>query len=252
MKYIGIIILVAIILYYVYQFMLVGKRNNKNQKYLDCVNVLDDEVLFNQMIDEFINNVNDEEFVVRAKVLKLYNKVMFKKYDEVQALLKEIDLTKLFREKEQYSKELLLLNEDSFFYYCFMSSFVLYQDNQIELINKFRDKLLQYDNELSEHLFYVLYKISLNIYSGEKTDYQFFDNLYSGSYKYVYPKQMIALYKKLASIIHTKLLVNENLVDKIEEVKKQEFNYNTNLFRRIISLLGLNEYLLNNVVEEKE
>ena len=107
------IILAIFVAYMIINIMFLSKRNSKNRRLLTLFDNFDNESVFFKVCDEYLNSIKDKEFITKGQILKICGKSYYHQFDEIPALIKELDLMTLCDTKSKRNNG-LDLNEDSF------------------------------------------------------------------------------------------------------------------------------------------
>lgn len=239
----------------VISFVLLIRRNINNKKIVDCIMIFDDESLFFSKINSYLETAKNQEFIEKAKILKLWGNVFYKRDDEVIPLLESINLIPIVVGNGFNKKNKLQLNEDCLYYLCLASCNTLYGRKNFELLNKFREKLNEYDVLLEKNLAYAISKESFRLYDNEGDKGEgFFLKVIEGEYGgYNYSKQLIGIYKKICSSFLAKIYSDKNDTESFEKVKEDViYFYETIMGKRYLSELNVNEQWLQTSEEVKE
>lgn len=185
--------------YFLIKIVLASKRTKKNKKLIETVRAIDQEVLFFHHVEDMINTVKDEEFIEKAKVLKLWGFAIYQRYDEFDALLPTL------RPEVLIHKNSIELNEDSFFYLYIAIGNILFNQNQLER----RLALVQFMEKypLQDQLCYQIGE-HLEKYYQQQEDLGlgFFQQILDGEYEGVqYSRTMIGLYKSICNAMMAKI-----------------------------------------------
>ena len=212
-------------------------RNKKNKKYIKIMRMVEDKDNFFTNVDEFINTINDNEFITKAQILKLYGLLFHNEKEKIDEVLEQINFSNLYTKTGQVDYKLLDLNEDSFFYYCIYSHFLTYQNNDLETRNKLMLKIKEIDGVISDHLFYNIYLNSFDVFESKKMN-EYFKNNYdmiSGQYS----KQLISLYRTVSDcLLYISLKKSDSSFDEMEAIKEELIDFSTkNYGERIMKSL---------------
>lgn len=224
-----------------------GIRISKNRKIIACMDKLDDETVFFNEIDDYIEKERSEEFKMKARILKMYGCIKNNRLDEAGQCLNDLDFMPLIYRDKFQMKIGIGDNEDSFFYYCFLSCIHLYRLGQIEMISLLKSILDDYKVHLQYHLFYEMFDASVDCYK-QQWDHgkEVFENVYLGKFKRKrYSKQMRSLYIDLAECFLAKIAIDEGRMDDFNEKYKDNLVkfYQSSMGEMILNDLQIKSYL---------
>lgn len=242
------ILVIAISAYLLVAVFVLMKRNSKNKQYIECIDLLDEKERFFEAINAFETNVKDVEFKTKAQIIKLYGAALHNDQEMVTEQIDKIDLTHILsKDKKTVDKKLVSLNEDSFYYYCFLTSFFLYKNGYIAEIKALKEKIDQFKEALEPQLFFEIYQASMDVYFDTDEHKTYFENVLNGEYSGLYAKQMIGLYKKTVACLLAKLELRANPKADLGEKEKDLIQYKkTVLGNKILSALGIAEAIAEN------
>lgn len=259
MKLISFLINVALVLFIFFMsiaFVFLIKRNKKNKKIVECVEAFDEEEVFFKKIDNYIATTKDREFNTKGKILKLWGCVKYDYKEEINTLLEEIDCAPLFEKNGKFNKNRAQLNEDSFYYLFLAGCNTLYRRKDFDCLQKFRNKIMEYDTPLNKQL---VYQISMNAFKlyDQQDDLgeEFFSNTLQGETEdYFYAKQLIGVYKDICAAYLTKIYSNQNRVEDYELIKEDMKRfYRSGLGKRYLTELDVPlEWIETKEIEEKD
>ncbi len=248
--------LVAFILSMAIAFVILIRRNMKNKKIVECVEAFDNEEVFFNKIDNYIEIEKDIEFKMKGKVLKLWGCVKYDHKENIEPLLNEIDCKPLYQRKGKYNKTKASLNEDSFYYLCLACCNTLYGRKDNDLLMKFKEKLVDLDQDLNHLLVYQLSMHGFKLYQDEDDlGEEFFSNVLQGDTgDYHYAKQLIGIYKDICAAYLTRIYFIQNRVEEYEVLKEdmQRF-YRSGLGRRYVTELEIpQEWVVEKTTTEED
>lgn len=234
------IILGLFVIYMVINIMLLSKRNNKNRRLLTLFDNFDNENVFFKVCDEYLDSIKDDEFITKGKILKIWAKIYYNQYDEVESLINELDLKTLCNQKSKRNNG-LDLNEDSFYYLYVAIPNLLYANERLDLIEVLHNKLKEIEDICANRFIKVIGDNCYKYY--KKTDdlgRTFFEKVRNLEYDgYAYSKQLIALFKNICTTMLARIYLDENN-EKYDELKAdiKEF-YKTKAGTRMINELKI-------------
>ena len=225
-------------------------RVSKNRKIIACMDALDNETDFFNKIDEYIESEKSREFKMKGRILKIYACIQNNRLEEAGKILNDLDFLPLIYRDRFQMKINVSANEDSFFYYCFLSCIHLYSLGQLEMISLFKSILDDYKVHLKYQLFYELFDATVDYYKKQyDCGQEVFENIYIGKFKRKkYAKPMRGLYLNLAECFLARIALDENRTADFEE------KYKTNLIKfnqssmgeMVLKNLGIAPYLKEN------
>ncbi len=225
------------------------KRYKHNKEYIECYkDLLKNNENSLERINNYIENENSNEFKNKGRILKLYQELISGlDYSET---LNELSVKDIFYDKNgTLKKDLINFNSDSFLFIMLVLS-KAHQMNKDELIDALTNKVLEVKG-LEDHL-EVKEVIALNnaLLSKDDKGVALLNSFLDGTYtEYVYDKNMIGLFKRIA--ISTLAYLNEPFdeffIDDIKDFVK------TLIGKEYTSNLGIyDKYHVEEVVEEEK
>lgn len=188
------IILLAYIIYRNYQMIKVFK---KNKKYIDCYQSLlryeDDAPA---KIDAFLAEQKDEEYISKAKVLKLYQQI--RNDESYLDTLNELDLRAIFFQKGKVSKQKVSLNADVFVW-LYLILAIARKKSKFDVMDVMKEKIeaLSLDNRLEVKETRAILDA---LYETGDGGAAFLNDILEGNYiEYEYDKSLISLFKRFAA-----------------------------------------------------
>lgn len=192
------IVMTGILVFVFFKNISLFKRYKQNKSYIDCYQA----VLYGKedgynLITEYIEKEKSEEYKNKARIIKLISEL--ENGLDYSKTTEDLDIKSLFYKKGSPDKTLLRLNSDSFVF-IMMVIIKAYKKNKFELIEKIIDKVNVLP-ELEGRLEYQEIKALANVLTNkEYKDFSLFYSLLEGTYtQYSYDKNMIGLYKRIAS-----------------------------------------------------
>lgn len=248
-------ILYGVMIFLIIRIIMMQRRTKKNQELIEAVQSVNDEDVFFDKIDTLIKHLEDkkeEEFIVKAKIVKLWGLVYHNKFDEFEKLLPEIDANKLIVQKEGKPVD-IELNEDSFFYLYIAIPEMLEAKNRTDLRKKLEAKTAEYDSLLNMHLVKAI-SYSLRKYYNHEGDrgLSFYEKVLSGDYgEYTYAKSLIGMYKSILNAQAAKLYLEKNDQEKFNNCMELLRDFKeTSVGLRWLNDLGLTSYIKDEEEEE--
>ncbi len=222
-------------------------RLSKNRKIIACMDTLKDEADFFKQIDEYIESEKSQEFKMKGRILKIYGCIQNDRLEEAGKTLNDLDfLPLIYRDKFQM-KINVSANEDSFFYYCFLSCIHLYGLGQIEMISLFKSILDDYKVHLKYQLLYEMFDATVDYYKKQfDKGQEVFENIYVGNFnRKKYARPMRGLYLNLAECFLARIALDENRNTDFEEKYKAnliKFNQSS-MGEMVLKDLGITPHL---------
>lgn len=248
-------ILYGVMIFLIIRIIMMQRRTRKNQELIEAVQSVNDEDVFFDKIDTLIKHLEDkkeEEFIVKAKIVKLWGLVYHNKFDEFDKLLPEIDANKLIVQKEGKPVD-IELNEDSFFYLYIAIPEMLEAKNRTDLRKKLEAKTAEYDSLLNMHLVKAI-SYALRQYYNHEGDrgLSFYEKVLSGDYgEYTYAKSLIGMYKSILNAQAAKLYLEKNDQEKFNNCMELLRDFKeTSVGLRWLNDLGLTSYIKDEEEEE--
>lgn len=238
--YYASLIMTSVMLFMIFKM---GQRNRKAKKLVDLVNIFDNKEIFFKETDFYIETINEDEFVSKALIFKIWGLIYYEKYDEIIDTAKRIDFTKLIKKsKKGYSVE---LNEDSMYYYLLACQNALYSKNKIDLMKQL-DDLFNIKEEVKDTLVYALYEANKKFYYKEDDlGEKFYKDILDGNYnQYDYSKRLIGLYKNITTVMLSRLYIDKDRLEEFDKLKEDlKFFSKSKIGKRFIQELKITKYL---------
>ena len=205
MGYAFYIILFGIMVFVTMKNVKMIMRYKHNGKYVDCYKaMMSEEDHAIGKINEYIAGEKNEEFAVKGKILKIYALLSNGEYclDDIN----ELDIHSLAYKNGKVSKDMMFINSDSFVWIIMIMVKAKMLD-KVGLLEAMHTKMMEYDDDLCGYVEFASVK---NAYSAlcDKDDkgIVFFNRLLNGEYTdYLYDKNLIGLFKRMASSFLTYL-----------------------------------------------
>ena len=232
-------IVIGAILTITYNLIRGSIRVSKNRKIIACMDSLNNEEDFFKKIDEYI--------AMKGLILKIYGCIQNNRLEEAGKCLNDLDFIPLIYRDRFQMKINISANEDSFFYYCFLSCIHLYGLGQIEMISLFKSILDDYQVHLKYQLFYELFDATVDYYKKQFDHGQeVFEKIYIGKFnRKRYAKPMRPLYLDLCECFLARIALDENRIEDFETKYKAnllKFNQSS-MGEMVIKDLGISSLL---------
>lgn len=235
-----IIICIGLICYMSYNIFTLTKRNKKNRRLITLFDTIDNENVFFKMCDEFIDGVNDKEFVTKGLIFKLWGLARYQRFDEFKETLDKVDLsTMIYRKQRLDGAE---LNEDSFYYICIGIPHALYINKRLDLLKLVQAKIDTVKPDIDNRLVKVIGDHNYKYYYKEDDlGRSFYEAVLDGNYsQYKYSKQLIGMFKSIVSCMLGRIYLDNDEKDKYENVKPDIINFDkSKLGKTLIKELNL-------------
>ncbi len=203
--------MIALVFYMFYRVFFLQKRNKLNNKLLNILGKIEEPDEFFKEADEFIATEKNQEFITKIKVLRLWADAIYEKYDQFDEHLNSIDYQNVMVDSK--GKDIIKMNEDTFFYLLVAIPNRLYLNEKQELIKLLDEKMTDVPDDL---LLKEIHKNAMKLYMNQE-DYgqQFFENVLNGEYAgYAYSKQLIGMYKSCITCYLAKIALIKNDTEK--------------------------------------
>lgn len=191
-------VMAAIIIYVTVKNFSLFRRYKHNKEYIECYqDVLHNKDNCYERIQKYIESEKEDEYRNKARVIQLYYELS-NDIDNPE-LLNSIDLRSVFYSKGKYEKNLVNLNSDVFIFIMLVMA-KAYDKGRNDIIDAFVEKV----NSISELSFRLEYQEIIAFANAlekkEDCGNAFMHSLLDGNYTdYVYEKNLIGLYKRVAS-----------------------------------------------------
>lgn len=194
-----------------------AKRNKYNKEYVKIAGeIFARSEGAKQHVETYISQQKDIEFQNKARILALYEYLHHQQ--EVERLLKDLDLTSLFTVSKGVSTILfepkkVLMNSDSMVWSMLVLT-KMKAEKREDLIPVFLAKF-HYPEEMRKHMEFQLIEALATYYSSEAKDLSLFKAISENEYPedLLYDKPLIGLYKRLSSFILAQEGVNGEYVE---------------------------------------
>ena len=245
------IILYGLLIFMIFRTISLSKRSKKSKQLIEALQYADDANQFFPKIDEAIASQEDIEYQTKAKILKLWGMAYHNQVEDFKPLLDEISLDALFKQERGITS--IQMNEDSFFYLLLAIPNLLQAKDNMELIDVINEKVQPYQDVLQNQIVYALSQECNKFYKHEDDCGEtFYNKLLDGDYgEYSYSKNMIGLYKAIASANLAKLYEETNPEKYQEQMDMVETFNQMSVGARWIQCIGL-ELKEEEVVEEEK
>ncbi|MBQ6489893.1 MAG: hypothetical protein IJI75_11795 [Solobacterium sp.] len=210
------IMIIFMIFYMIYSNIGMGKKTVKSKKLNAVLQDMPDKDLIFQELNEMIAEETDPAFTAKYKVIKLWASIYHNENDLFLEVLDELDIDPLISDGK---KNTVINYEDSFFYLLLAIPNRLFYAEEPELMKKFYEKLEPYHETLKSYLVYGLGMAAKKYYLNEDDlGREMYVKLDEGEYgEYRYNKQLIGIYKNIASSFMAGIALQQNDMELYEE-----------------------------------
>jgi len=239
-----ILLPLAVMAYLMIKMVSLSKRNTLNRRMLNVLDTFNNDKdgrEFFERCDNFLATEKDVEFLGKVRVLRLWGDVYHDLHDEFRKDLEALDLSTLIMKTEK-GKTNIELNEDSFFYLFLAIPNRFYYSGDTEDAAVFFEKMETIRGEMGNRLVLALSDANRAWYEkGGDTSRDFYRKLLNGDYgEYSYAKEMIGIYKNIASCMGAKIALTVNDQADFNEFVPDLKNFaKSNLGRRFEMELGI-------------
>ncbi len=236
------IIIYLIFILLIVRMFLMSKRTNKSKKLIDVVNSIGDKEEFFHNMEEFEETMkDDEEFLNKGRVIKLWGYAFHNEFLDFENVLNSINVDKLMSHNKNGTVS-ISENEDAFFYLYLGIPNILEKDGMPLYRKQLKEKMDQYSDVLKNQLVKELGNEVNKFYENEEDKgLHFYEDLLSGNYsQYQYSKSLIGIYKSIANATAAYLYKEQGNAEKYEECKPMLENFaKSGIGERWIKQLGL-------------
>jgi hypothetical protein len=234
----------AVMAYLMIRMISLSKRNALNRKMLNVLDTFNSDQEgkeFFERCDSFLATETDIEFLNKVRVLRLWGDVYHDRREDFRRDLEQLDLSKLIMKTEK-GKTNIELNEDSFFYLYLAIPNRFFYSHDTEDAALFQEKMETIRSEMGNRLVVAVGDANRAFYEkGGDTSRDFYKKLLDGDYgEYSYAKEMIGIYKNIASCMAARIALNLNDQADYDEYVPDLKNFaKSNLGRRYEMELGI-------------
>lgn len=190
------VVMAGLLVFICYKNITLIQRYKHNKDYIESYKeVLNDSENAHNIISNYIDSEKSLEYKNRAMIIKLYCEL--NKNLDYTKTLNDIELRPIYFVKNKYDNKLVNLNADSFVF-IILSMAKAYSCDKDDVIRILKEKI-EGIKELESRLEYQEVIAFANVLIKED-GVDFFKGLLDGNYtSYVYEKNLIGLYKRIAS-----------------------------------------------------
>ena len=247
MNYFFIIILFAITLLMSFKNIKRAKEYKKSRGYNEAYSKVlrNDEGAYEELVS-YIEKEEDPILKSKATLVKIFEDLG---KDDVTEEFNNIDITNIFYENDVYSNEKTDLNSEAFLWLILILSRA-YNLSLLSVMKTVYEKVNEYENDLNNRVEYQIFKSTYQVLIvKEVADMEFIKSLLAGEYSsYVYYKNLIGIYKKVAACL---LAFVGETIDESDKLLIEEF-IATLIGRRFAKDIGIyDKYKKDEVIEEE-
>ena len=210
------IMIIFMIFYMIYSNIGMGKKTAKSKKLNTVLQDMPDKDLIFQELDEMIASETDPAFITKYKVIRLWASIYHNENQMFLDNLDDLDIDPLISDGKNNT---IMSYEDSFFYLLLAIPNRLFYAEEPELMEKFYEKLEPYKETLEKYLVYALGMAARKYYQNtEDLGREMYIKLDEGEYgEYKYNKQLIGVYKNIASAFLGGIALQQNDTELYEQ-----------------------------------
>lgn len=201
MNYVILAILLVLTLLMSYKnFKRIGQYK-KDKTYIDLyTKVLRGEDSVHDELNSYIESENDSCLNTKARIVKAYDDLLLGNNPSEE--LKDVNIKNIYYENDKFSSEKAKLNSEIFVWLTLMLSKARCL-SMIDLMNELYTKVNAHEEDLKILVEYQVFKSAYNSLLEKGTDgITFLKQLLQGEYsEYVYDKNLIGIYKKIACCV---------------------------------------------------
>ena len=200
----------------IYRTWLQVRRNGETARVLKMMQYFTDEEKFFEVANTEIENQKSPEFKAKAMILRMFGESHYLRKEQFLNDLQALDVPSLYAKNQKVNLD---LNEDSFFYLYLAIPNNLYANVETDLLPPLYEKLGEYDDVLEPLLVVQLGKAARKYYLKEGDHGAgFFNALLEGEYPGLrYSKQLIGIYKNIATALLARIALDDGNQEKFEE-----------------------------------
>ena len=233
------IMIIFMIFYMIYSNIGMGKKTVKSKKLNAVLQDMPDKDLIFQELDEMIAEETDPAFTAKYQVIKVWASIYHNENEMFLENLEKLDIDPLISD----GKNNTIMNyEDSFFYLLLAIPNRLFYAEEPELMAKYYEKLEPYKETLKNYLVYALGMAARKYYQNEEDlGREMYIKLDEGEYgEYKYNKQLIGVYKNIASAFLAGIALQQNDMELYEQQLPYIKSFTTSsLGKRWLKELGI-------------
>lgn len=196
------------------------KQYKKDKTYIDLyTKVLKGEENVDEELKKYIENESDPCLNTKARIVKAYNDILLERNPSED--LKDLDIKNIYYVNGKFSEEKSKLNSEIFVWLTLMLSKARCL-SMIDLMNELYEKVQALKDDLNVLVEYQVFNAAYNSLLEKGIDgIDFLKKLLNGDYgNYVYDKNLIGIYKKIACCL---LVFTGEPIEKDDEAMLSDF-----------------------------
>ncbi len=214
-------LIVSYLVYFIISIINLIRKKYWDNEFIQCFDYINEVALFIEKADQLLSKTKNKVDKNSLLILKLFVFTKHKKYSEVKLLINEIQIDTLFMKKNKLDASLFETNEDSLIYYFFIIPIELLNNDESSLAYKIIKDIKSKESYLSNTLAYQLFLVSLDVYENKCSNETLYKQLIEGTYKELYSKECIRIYKQLALILFS-IIFNNHKHSKLPQLDLQK------------------------------
>lgn len=233
------IMIIFMIFYMIFSNIGMGKKTAKSKKLNTVLQDMPDKDLIFQELDEMIAEETDPAFTAKYQVIKVWASIYHNENEMFLENLEKLDIDPLISDGKNNT---IMGYEDSFFYLLLAIPNRLFYAKEPELMEKYYEKLEPYKETLKSYLVYALGMAAHKYYQNEDDlGREMYIKLDEGEYgEYKYNKQLIGVYKNIASAFLAGIALQQNNMELYEQQLPYIKSFTTSgLGKRWLKELGI-------------
>ncbi len=210
------IMIIFMIFYMIYSNIGLGRKTAKSKKLNAVLQDMPDKDLIFKELDEMTAEETDPAFVAKYQVIKLWASIYHNENEMFLDILDQLDIDPLISDGKRNT---ILNYEDSFFYLFLAIPNRLFYAEEPELMEKFYEKVEPYHDTFKNLLVYALGMAARKYYQNtDDLGRELYVRLDEGDYgEYRYNKQLIGIYKNIASSFMAAIALQQNDIELYEQ-----------------------------------
>lgn len=204
------------VFYMIYSNIGLGRKTAKSRRLNAVLQDMPDKDQIFKELDEMTATENDPAFVAKYQVIKLWASIYHNENEMFLDILDKLDIDPLISDGKRNT---IINYEDSFFYLFLAIPNRLFYAEEPELMEKFYEKIEPYHDTFQNLLVYALGMAARKYYQNiEDLGREMYVKLDEGEYgEYKYNKQLIGIYKNIASSFMAGIALQQNDMELYEK-----------------------------------